>query len=119
MNPVTNEPTGLKLWIAGPDSNVHVRAAEWAAGEASRDLMLRSGAVTLETMKKRRAIATGMLARLIVRWDVHQNGQPVPLTLETAIRVLEASDIIREQVDAFAASRDPWRPKTEGADGRD
>lgn len=115
-NPITDELTDLKFWIAGPDSNVQKAAREWAAAEVAKDPVLRLAPDLPAGVDHRRRISIGLLARCIVRWDVRQNGEPVPLTRANAVRVLEASDIIRDQVDEFAASRAPWRPKTEAGD---
>lgn len=116
INPITNEVTDLKFWIAGPDSNVQRRAREWAAAAVRSDALMMAAPDHPMFASTRRRIATGMLARSIVRWDIRQDGKPVPLSTENAIRVLNASEILRDQVDAFAASRDPWRPKKGAAD---
>lgn len=115
-NPITDELTDLKFWIAGPDSNVQKEASKWAAAEVAKHPFLSMAPTLPANEEIRRNIATGLLARCIVRWDIRQNGEPVPLTLANAVKVLNASDIIRNQVDEFAASRAPWRPKTEGTD---
>lgn len=114
VNPITNEKTDLRFWIAGPDSNVQKAAREWAAAEVAKHPFLTMAPSLPRNEEIRRGIAIGLLARCIVRWDIRQAGEPVPLTLANAIRVLSASDIVRDQVDEFAASRAPWRPKTDG-----
>lgn len=116
VNPITGEKTDLKFWIAGPDSHVQKAAKEWAAAEFAKHPFLNMAPTLPENEKVRRSIATGLIARCIVKWEVRQNGEPVPLTIANAVRVLNASEIIRDQVDEFAATRAPWRPKTEGAD---
>lgn len=116
VNPITNEKTDLRFWIAGPDSNVQKEASKWAAAEVAKHPFLTMAPTLPGNEEIRRNIATGLLARCIVRWEVRQNGEPVPLTLANAVKVLNASDLIRNQVDEFAASRAPWRPKTEAAD---
>lgn len=115
-NPITDELTDLKFWIAGPDSNVQKEASKWASAEVAKHPFLTMAPTLPQNEEIRRNIATGLLARCIVKWQVRQNGEPVPLTLANAVRVLNASDIIRNQVDEFAASRQPWRPKTEAPD---
>ena len=111
VNPLTGEKTDLVFWIAGPDSNVQRAAKEWAEEEVRKHPLLRLAPDLPSNVAERRRIATELLARTIVCWDIRQDGKPVPLTVANAARILEASDIIREQVDQFAASRDPWRPK--------
>ncbi|MBL8570950.1 MAG: hypothetical protein JNK84_17915 [Phreatobacter sp.] len=114
INPITQELTDLKFWIAGPDSNVAQDAKNWAADRARREHVLQlppAMANAAEVREITLSIAVGMLARYVVRWDVRQNGEPVPFTIKNAERVLASSRIIRDQIDAFAASRDPWIPK--------
>lgn len=100
LHPVSFVPTGLKLTLAGPDSRVQ-RSAKLTMLDKIGELAMADGRVSAE---QREAESIAMLARCVLRWDISQDGQPLPLTHENAVRLLSVS-WVREQTDAFAGIR--------------
>lgn len=99
-NPVTGEATGIKLRIAGPDSQTQRRARLYM-----QDGLIEAGQSI--DASGREKIALRMLAACVLSWEIQQDGQPLPLTTRAAIQLLEIS-WVREQVDAFAADRSQY-----------
>ncbi|WP_428428228.1 hypothetical protein [Pararhizobium sp.] len=100
LHPVTNVPTGLKMTLAGPDSETQ-RRARLTMLDRIGELAMADGRVSAE---HREAESIAMLARCVLRWDIAQDGQPLPLTHDNAVRLLSVS-WVREQADAFAGTR--------------
>ncbi|MBP1856852.1 hypothetical protein [Rhizobium herbae] len=99
-HPVTGAPTGIKLTLAGPDSLTQRRARLTMADSLS-ELARADGTVGAED-RERASVAS--LASCILRWEITEDGQSLPLSQATAVRLLSAA-WAREQVDAFAGNR--------------
>lgn len=99
-NPVTGLPTGISMTIAGPDSQTQRRARL-----TMQDRLIEAG-LSIDAAT-RESFALQMLASCILAWTVEQDGQPLPLSNRNAVSLLAVS-WVREQVDAFAASRDQY-----------
>ncbi|MGE0853640.1 MAG: hypothetical protein AB7O44_29170 [Hyphomicrobiaceae bacterium] len=108
-DPVTGAPTGMKIRIAGPDSKIQTHARQQAQDELA-DLLPEYRRRVGQTIKAkdRERISVEMLARCVLSWNLQQDGQDVPCTHETIVRVLTAAAWVREQVDEFAGSRTPY-----------
>ena len=100
FDPVTGAPTGIKLWIVGPDSDTANRARislyEELADRADAD-----GRVSAANREKARL---NSLARHVLRWDAMEDGEPVPFNTAALLRLLRVQ-WVQEQVDAFASDR--------------
>lgn len=99
-DPVNGQPTGIKLWIVGPDSETAHRARLALADELA-EMADANGKVTAEQREKARL---NCLARHVLRWDVKEEGKPVPFNTANLLRLLKVH-WVQEQVDAFAADR--------------
>ena len=99
-DPVTGKPTGIKLWIVGPDSDTAHRA-RLALYDELADMADADGRVSAEHREKARLNA---LARHVLRWDVAEAGEPVPFSTANLLRLLRVH-WVHEQVDSFASDR--------------
>jgi hypothetical protein len=106
VDPSTGEKTGLRLTIVGPDSDT-ARRSQLALADELVDLADEDGRVTAEQREKARLNA---LARLVIRWDVVEDGNPVPFTTKALLTLLRVK-WIEQQVDAFAADRRNFKPE--------
>lgn len=97
-HPVTGEPTDVVLIVAGPDSDVQ-RRARLKMQDALYAFRGRPPADDFDRLEIER------LARCIVGWRVKRDGQDVPFAFSAAVKLLTEMRFIREQVEAFAASR--------------
>lgn len=100
LNPATGEATGIKLRIAGPDSETQRRARLYM-----QDELIDAGSSIDAAVREK--IALRMLAACILGWEIKQDGKDLPLTTRAAMQLLGVS-WVREQVDSFAASRDQY-----------
>lgn len=100
VDPVDGRPTGIKFWIVGPDSETAHRARLALADELA-EVADPSGRFTAEQREKARL---NCLARHVLRWDVREEGQPVPFSTRALFRLLKVH-WVQEQVDGFAADR--------------
>lgn len=110
LDPVSGEPLGMKLRIAGPDSQLQRRAALAMADELAEaaDMVGRVQAEDRETAR------LNSLAACVISWDVSENGEQLPFETKNVMRLLRSARWIADQVDAFAADRSPYRLR--GAD---
>ena len=99
-SPVTGEPTGIKLWIVGPDSDT-ARKAQLALADELADVADADGRVTAEQRERARL---NCLARHVLRWDINEADQPVPFSHQNVVRLLRVN-WVQAQVDSYAADR--------------
>lgn len=99
-DPVNGQPTGIKLWIVGPDSETAHRARLALADELA-EMADANGRVTAEQREKARL---NCLAAHVLRWEIEEEGKPVPFNTANLLRLLKVH-WVQEQVDAFAADR--------------
>lgn len=99
-DPVEGTPTGIKLWIVGPDSETAHRARLALADELA-EMADAEGKVTAEQREKARL---NCLARHVIRWKIEEDGKPVPFNTKNLLRLLRVH-WAQEQIDAFAADR--------------
>jgi hypothetical protein len=110
VHPVTLETLpDITIVVAGPDSDVQ-RRARLATADALLAYRDRPGAEDQERL------AIEQLARCVVGWEVKQDGVDVPFTFTNVVRVFTKFPFVRDQVNAFAASRGPYMPRVQ-ADG--
>jgi hypothetical protein len=100
VHPVTGAATGLKLWIAGPDSDT-ARRAEIALADELADMADEAGMVTGDQRAKARLNA---LARLVLRWEVADEEGMVIFSQKNLLQLLKVN-WVRQQVDAFGDDR--------------
>lgn len=104
VDPVDGTPTDVVLIVAGPDSDTQ-RRARLAVTDA---LMAYAGRPPADEQER---LAIEQLAKCVVGWRVKQGGNDVPFSFSAVVRLLTKFQFIREQVDAFAASREPYSTK--------
>jgi hypothetical protein len=106
VDPFEGKPTGLKFWVAGPDSDT-ARRAQIALADELADVADVDGRVTAEQREKARL---NCLARHVQRWEVEEDGKPVPFTTTNLLTLLRVQ-WVQQQVDAFAADRRNFAPE--------
>lgn len=99
-DPVEGTPTGIKLWIVGPDSETAHRARLALADELA-EMADAEGKVTAEQREKARL---NCLARHVLRWEITEDGKPVPFSHAALLRLLRVH-WCQVQIDSFAADR--------------
>ncbi|MEF2074361.1 hypothetical protein [Consotaella aegiceratis] len=99
-DPVTGAPTGIKLWIVGPDSDTANRARVALYDELA-ELSDSDGKVSAENREKARL---NCLAKHVLRWEIVEGGQPLPFNTKNLLRLLRVP-WVQAQVDAFASDR--------------
>lgn len=104
LNPESGEPTGIKLWIVGPDSETAHRARLSLSDELS-EMADHEGRVTAEQRERARL---NCLALHVLRWEIEEDGKPVPFSTANLLRLLRVH-WVAVQVDAFAADRTAHR----------
>lgn len=100
VDPVEGKPTGIKLWIVGPDSETAHRA-RLALSDELAEVADVEGKVTAEQRERARL---NCLARHVLRWEISEDGQPVPFSHKAVLRLLKVH-WVQEQVDTFASDR--------------
>ncbi|WP_339647573.1 hypothetical protein [uncultured Pelagibacterium sp.] len=103
--PWDGQPTGMVLTIVGPDSDT-ARRADIALVDELAEMADLDGRVTAEQRAKAKLNA---LARRVIRWDVKEDGNPVPFDTKAVLKLL-AVGWVREQVDAFAGDHRNFAP---------
>lgn len=107
VDPFDGKPTGMKLWIAGPDSDTAHRARIRLADELA-DMADADGRVSAEHREKARR---NCLAAHVLCWDgVEDEGKPITFSTK-ALLILLRVQWIEQQVDAFAGDRRNFRPE--------
>lgn len=101
LNPYDGKPTGIRLLIAGPDSQSQAKARLKMADELT-EMADDQGFVGAEN---RETIRVKSLARCILQWEANEDGKAVPFSFDAALRLLKAGRWVQEQVDDFAGSR--------------
>lgn len=99
-DPVSGKPTGIKLWIVGPDSETAHRA-RLALSDEIGEMSDHEGRISAENREKARLRC---LARHVLRWEIEEEGQPVPFSTANVLRLLRVH-WVQEQVDGFASDR--------------
>lgn len=107
VDPFEGKPTGVKLWIVGPDSDTARRASLRLADELAEYADI-SGRVSAEHREKARL---SCLAAHVLRWNAEEEGKAVPFSTANLLRILRVS-WVAAQVDAFAADRSNFKPTT-------
>jgi hypothetical protein len=105
-HPVDGKPTGLKVLVAGPDSNTQARARLALVDDLTSATDL-TGHVSAEN---RELCRLHNLARCVLGWDVMADGQPVPFNFAAVVRLLKAGTWVQAQIDAFADDRRRFMP---------
>ena len=99
-DPVDGKPTGIRLWVVGPDSDT-ANKARIALYDELAEMADADGRVSSENKEKARLNA---LAKHVLRWDITEEGQPVTFSQKNLLRLLRVP-WVQAQVDAFAADR--------------
>lgn len=99
-DPVTGQPTGIRLRIAGPDSATQNRARL----QLSDDLAEMADPTGRVSAADREKLRIKCLAACVLGWEIEEEGQPVPFSQANVIRLLNAA-WVQAQVDDFASNR--------------
>lgn len=106
-DPVTGEPTGMKFWIVGPDSETAHRA-RIAMMDELQEAATPAGIVSAT---ERETARLNCLARHVLRFEITENGERLPFSHQMMVRILRAGTWMQTQIDAFAADRANFRPQ--------
>lgn len=106
-DPIEGTPTGMRFWIVGPDSATAHRA-RIAMMDEMAEAARPDGTISAES---REAARLNCLARLVRRFEVNENGQPLPFNHQMMVRILRAGTWMQTQIDTFAADRSKFRPQ--------
>ncbi|MBV2144417.1 hypothetical protein KUG47_13025 [Falsochrobactrum sp. TDYN1] len=104
VDPVTGEPTGIKLWIVGPDS----KTAHDARIAMTDELMERTRSDGTVSGEDRERARLNCLARLVTKWEIIEDGKSLPFNHKNVLRLLAVS-WVEAQIDAFASNRAAFR----------
>lgn len=104
-DPITGKPTGIRLRIAGPDSDTQSRAHLHLA-DALADVAGEDGRVSAEARERARI---DTLARCVLGWEIKEDGQDIPFNHANVMRFLKAAKWVQAQVDSWAADRAAFR----------
>lgn len=105
VDPVTGKPTGIRVKLAGPDSETQNRARLRLADDLA-DVADAEGRVSAEARERCRIDS---LARCVLAWEITEDGQPVPFNHANVLRLLKAATWVQAQVDANASDRASFR----------
>ncbi|NTH50925.1 hypothetical protein G6L09_08055 [Agrobacterium rhizogenes] len=106
VDPFHGTPTGIRLTIAGPDS-LHAQRARVLLADELTEAANSEGRVS---GRDREDAVINSLCRLILAWELSDNGKPLALTHESSLKLVRVP-WVREQVDAFAGNRRNFAPK--------
>jgi hypothetical protein len=106
-DPFEGKPTGMVLWIAGPDSATQRRARI----EMMDELTERAEPDGTVKAEHREAARINCLAKCVVRWEVQHEGTDLTFSHRNVVRVLRAADWLQAQVDSFAGDRRNFAPE--------
>lgn len=101
VDPVHGTPTGIRLMVAGPDSDVQ-RRAQLRLADRLAELADENGRVDAAGRHKARIEA---LAACILDWELTEGGHPLSHSAANTIRLLRAARWIEEQADRLAGDR--------------
>ncbi|MBB4123295.1 hypothetical protein [Martelella radicis] len=107
IDPWTGTKTGMRFWMAGPDSDTQ-RRARIAMMDELAEAADEHGKVSATSREKARL---NMLARCVLRWEIEEDGKAIAMTHKAVVRVLCAGTWIQAQADAFAGDRANFRPE--------
>lgn len=98
LDPVTGEKTEGVVVVAGPDSR--------RARRARKETITHLAGLRADNKPEDYDASTHMLARCIVSWSgIVRGGEPLELTVESAIEVLDNFPWIEAQLNNWAADR--------------
>ncbi len=94
VDPWTGKPTGIRFLISGPDSATQARARVKLVDELA-ELADLDGRVSAEAREK---VRLNNLARCVLGWECHEDGQPVPFSHANVLRALKAAAWVQAAV---------------------
>lgn len=101
LTPETGEPTGIKMRIAGPDSQI-ARRARLKLVDDLADVADDYGKITAESREKARIAS---LAAYVLDWNLQEEGKALPCNQQNIIHILTNILWLQVQVDSFASDR--------------
>lgn len=107
IDPFEGKPTGIVMWVAGPDSATQRRARI----EMMDDLAERAEPDGSISGANREAARINCLAKCVLRWEVQHEGSDLSFSHKNVVRVLKAADWLQAQVDSFAGDRRNFAPE--------
>ena len=100
----SGDPIGLKIWVAGPDSDRQRKARQ-----AAQNARIRARRMAPLTAAEQEVETAKILAASTLSWEWYNgltfNGAVPDLTEETAASLYRKLPFVREQVDFAAADR--------------
>ena len=105
QDPVSGEPTGIRLKISGPDSATQ-RRAELEMTDRLAEMAGPDGRISA---RDRETARLETLAACVLGWSVLEDGQPVPFNTANVLRLLRMAKWVEIQIDNFAGDRAAFR----------
>ncbi|RYZ33279.1 MAG: hypothetical protein EOO72_14410, partial [Myxococcaceae bacterium] len=100
LHPITGQPTGMQVEVAGMDSQRYREATRSIIDKATASTVRASRRARQEASRDMEADALELLVACTVSWTgVMERGAEVPLTPENARRLYAAHPWLRRQVD--------------------
>lgn len=101
LHPVTGDPIGMTVQVAGPDSD-RARKARQAVMNAN----LRTSTASKPKANEIEASARSVVAKSVISWiGVELNGEELDCTVDNVLKVFTDYPFIYEQVSGAAANR--------------
>ena len=105
LNPVTNQPVGAKILVAGVDS-VAYREAQRKISNRRLAAMSRRGSRYKVSAEEVEAEGLELLTTCIMDWEgISENGEKLDCNQDNAKRLFAAAPWLKEQVDEFIGDR--------------
>ena len=101
LDPVEGRPTGIRLRVAGPDSETQ-RKARLVLADQLVELADLDGRVSAEAREK---VRQESLAACVLDWECAEDGQPLSFTTANMLRLIRAASWVDAQLDGFAGDR--------------
>ncbi|WOI55134.1 hypothetical protein [Palleronia sp. LCG004] len=100
-DPIEGKPTGIRLKVAGPDSETQARARLKLADDLA-EMADHEGRVPAEQRERARRDS---LAACVLAWECQEDGEPVAFSHGNVLRLIKAATWVEAQIDAFASDR--------------
>ena len=100
VHPVTGDPLGIKVTVAGMDSDLYRKAQRKILNKRLNDKKFKTRAEELENE------SIDLLAHCTMSWEgVEEDGVVVPFTVDNAKKVYRTYPWMKEQVDVAIGDR--------------
>ena len=99
-DPVTGDPTGIRLKIAGPDSQAQ-RRAELDMADRLAEMAGPDGRISAANRETARLET---LASCVLAWELKEDGEALQFNSANVLRFLRMAKWVEQQVDYYAGN---------------